>query len=266
METTNSVIWHIGTMGFSYKSWLGPFYPAGMPAKNRLSHYSTLFDTVEIDSSFYGAPRPEVIVRWYQTTPENFTFCLKTPKAITHEASLVEGVDEMLAFVATAVLLQQKLGCILLQFAPDFTFEQADNLNQLLSQLPDNVRFAVEFRNDSWAVEETAALLRQHGVCWAAADYLYMPKTIVRTADFLYLRFLGRHGQYATKDKEMVDKTAELQQWHEKIQPHLPEVNTIYSFFNDDYAGFSPASANRFKRVVGMDAENIQPPQQPRLL
>lgn len=252
-------------MGFSYKQWLGPFYPAGMSPKNFLAHYGTLFDTVEIDSTFYGAPRPETIVRWYQTAPKAFTFCLKTPKAITHESNLVEGIDEMLAFVETAALLKEKLGCILLQFGPDFTFQQADNLNQLLSQLPNNVRFAVEFRHDSWAVAETAELLRQHDVCWTAADYLYMPKTIVRTADFLYLRFLGRHGQYPTKDKEMVDKTAELQQWSEKIKPHLPEVDTIYSFFNDDYAGFSPATANRFKKVVGLEAEEIRPLQQGRL-
>lgn len=258
--------WYLGTMGFSYKQWLGPVYPAGMPPRNFLSHYSTLFNAVEIDSSFYGAPRPESVLRWRQSTPDNFIFCLKTPKAITHESNLVEGVEAMLAFVATAVLLQQKLGCILLQFAPDFTFAQANNLDQLLSQLPKNVRFAVEFRNDSWAVAETAELLQQHNVCWAAADYLYMPKTIVRTADFLYLRFLGRHGQYATKDKEMVDKTDELQRWYEKIKPHMPEVNTIYAFFNDDYAGFSPASANRFKKVVGLEAEEIRPPQQGRLL
>jgi uncharacterized protein YecE (DUF72 family) len=253
-------------MGFSYKSWLGPFYPAGMPSKNRLAHYSTIFDTVEIDSTFYGAPRPEVIANWYQTTPENFTFCLKTPKAITHESDLVECGDAMLAFVEPAVLLKEKLGCILLQVAPDLPAKTAANLNQLLSQLPKNVRFAVEFRNDSWAVDETAELLRQNGVCWAAAEYIYMPKTIIRTTDFLYLRFLGRHGQFPTKDKEMVDKTEELEKWYEKIKPHLPEVNTVYSFFNDDYAGFSPASANRFKRVIGLDAEEIRPPQQPRLL
>ena len=264
-KTSSEVKWQIGTMGFSYKQWIGPVYPAGMPSRNFLSHYSTIFDTVEIDSTFYGPPRPESVLGWRHATPDSFTFCLKTPKAITHESNLDEGIEEMLAFVETAVLLQQKLGCILLQFAPDFTFEQAKNLDQLLSQLPKNVRFAVEFRHDSWAVEETAELLKQHHVCWAAADYLYMPKTIVRTTDFLYLRFLGRHGQYPTKDKEMVDKTDELQQWHEKIKPHLPEVNAIYAFFNDDYAGFSPASANRYKKVVGIEAEDIQPPQQPRL-
>ncbi len=262
----SSTSWHIGTMGFSYKPWFGPFYPAGMPNKNLLAHYSTIFDTVEIDSTFYGTPRPDTLVRWYQTTPDSFTFCLKTPKAITHETDkLVEGIDDMLAFVETAVLLKEKLGCILLQFSPAFAFQQAEALNQLLSQLPSAVRFAVEFRNDSWAVGETAELLQRYNICWAAADYIYMPKTIIRTADFLYLRFLGRHGQYKTKDKEMVDKTDELQKWYEKIQPHFPQVNTIFSFFNDDYAGFSPASANRFKRVVGMDAEDIQPPQQPRL-
>ena len=78
----SSTTWHLGTMGFGYKQWLGPVYPAGMAPKNFLSHYSTLFDAVEIDSTFYGAPRQESVLRWRQATPDHFTFCLKTPKAI----------------------------------------------------------------------------------------------------------------------------------------------------------------------------------------
>ena len=78
---TFATAWQLGTMGFGYKQWLGVFYPAGMPAKNFLSHYSTRFDAVEIDSTFYGTPRPETVLRWRQTTPDNFTFCLKRPKS-----------------------------------------------------------------------------------------------------------------------------------------------------------------------------------------
>ncbi|MCP4416394.1 MAG: DUF72 domain-containing protein, partial [Chloroflexi bacterium] len=132
----SSTTWHLGTMGFGYKQWVGAFYPAGMPAKNFLAHYSRLFDSVEIDSTFYGAPRPELIVRWGQATPGSFTFCLKTPKAITHEAPLADGVGAMLDFVETAVLLKEKLGCILIQFGPAFTYAQADALNHFLSHLP----------------------------------------------------------------------------------------------------------------------------------
>ena len=109
-------------------------------------------------------------------------------------------------------------------------------------------------------------MLRQHSICWAAADYIYLSKTIRRTTDFLYLRFIGPHGQYASKDKELVDKTAELHDWHEQIQPHLPELQDVYGFMNNDYSGFSPATCNRFKAIVGDDVKEIRPYIQQRLL
>lgn len=262
---SSSTTWHLGTMGFSYKQWLGPVYPAGMPPRNFLSHYSTLFDAVEIDSTFYGTPRPESVLRWRHSTPDNFTFCLKTPKAITHEARLTDGIEAMHNFVETAVLLQNKLGCILIQFGPAFTYAQVGELKQFLSQLPRTARFAVEFRHDSWVQPKVADLLRSYNICLTAADYIHLPKTITPTADFLYLRFIGPHGQYATKDKELVDKTAELKEWYDKIEPLLPRFKHIFGFFNNDYSGFSPKTCNRFKEIVGLDAAEIRPPQQGRL-
>ena len=262
---TASTSWHLGTMGFGYKQWLGPFYPAGMAPRNFLAHFSTLFDAVEIDSTFYGTPRPHSVLRWRQITSDNFTFCLKTPKAITHEARLADGVEAMQAFVETAVLLQNKLGCILIQFGPAFTYAQADELNRFLSQLPQTTRFAVEFRHDSWVREETANLLRPYNICLTATDYIYLPKTITLTADFLYLRFIGPHGQYQTKDKELEDKTADLQAWQQKIEPLLPQFKQVFGFFNNDYSGYSPATCNRFKKIVGLEAEEIRPLQQGRL-
>jgi uncharacterized protein YecE (DUF72 family) len=260
-----STVWHLGTMGFSYKEWLGPFYPAGMPARNYLTHYSTFFDAVEIDSTFYGTPRPAQVQRWRHATPDHFTFCLKTPRTITHDAPLAEGVAAMQEFVETAVLLQQKLGCILIQFGPTFTFAQVQELDHFLSHLPQTVRFAVEFRDDSWVREETVQLLRPYNICLTATDYIHLPKTITPTADFLYLRFIGQHGQFKTKDKEEIDKTADLQAWQQQIAPLRPQFKHIFGFFNNDYAGFSPTTCNRFKRIVGLEAEDIRPPQQGRL-
>lgn len=262
---SSSTIWHLGTMGFAYKQWLGPFYPAGMASRNYLAHYSTLFDAVEIDSTFYGTPRPELVQRWYHATPDNFSFCLKTPKAITHEASLTAGIEAMQEFVETAVLLKNKLGCILIQFGPAFTYAQVDELDQFVKQLPRTTRFAVEFRHDSWVRPETAELLRPYNICLTATDYIHLPKTITPTADFLYLRFIGPHGQYKTKDRELVDKTADLQAWHKQIKPLLPQFKHIFGFFNNDYSGFSPKTCNRFKAIVGLETEEIRPLQQGRL-
>lgn len=257
--------WHIGTMGFAYEGWAGPFYPAGMPARHFLAEYSQYFDSVEIDSTFYGQPRPEQVQRWGAVTPPHFTFCLKTPRAITHDAPLTEGITRMREFLDVAGLLGDKLGVILLQFGPEFTHNHFNDLMIFLRELPADKRFAVEFRHRSWDTPGTAVLLEQHHICLAAADYIYMPQVIHRTSDFLYLRFIGPHGQFGTKDKELVDKTSDLQRWAANIQPLLPDVRDVYVFMNNDYSGFSPATCNRFKQMVGLPVQEIRPLIQGRL-
>ncbi len=262
------VSWHIGTMGFGYKPWQGVFYPKGVTGPQQLAYYAEHFSAVEMDSTFYGTPVPANVERWAAITPPDFIICPKAPREITHDLRLTgSGATGLLEqFLTTMRLLGDKLGPILFQFPPDFKADEVERLQTFLPQLPDDLRFAAEFRHRSWATPETADLLRQHRICWVAADYIYLPKEIVPTTDFLYLRFLGRHGRFATKDREMVDKTAELEQWYGRIEPHLAQVSDVYAFFNDDYAGFSPASANRFKKIVGQETVEIGQPQQGRLL
>lgn len=257
--------WKLGTMGFGYKQWVGSFYPAGMSASRFLTHYSQQFDAVEIDSTFYGTPRPAQIAKWYQTVPAHFTYCLKTPRQITHDLRLLDGVEQMMHFLDVVSGLKEKLGSVLIQLGPDFTVEEQPRLVQFIEQLPSDFRFAVEFRHRSWVREETAVLLNTHNICWVAADYIHLPKTVTITADFLYLRFIGPHGQYATKDQELADKTADLRNWHDQIKPHLPQLETVYGFFNNDYSGHSPTTANRFRRIVGLPEREIRPLQQGRL-
>ncbi|MCA9947889.1 MAG: DUF72 domain-containing protein, partial [Anaerolineales bacterium] len=121
------------------------------------------------------------------------------------------------------------------------------------------------FRHESWVRPEVAELLRPFNICLTATDYIHLPKTITPTANFLYLRFIGPHGQYATKDKELVDKTADLQAWYAQIEPLLPQFENIFGFFNNDYSGFSPKTCNRFKEIVGVEGKEIRPLQQGRL-
>lgn len=253
-------------MGFAYKQWIGPFYPAGMVARNYLSHYSRLFDAVEIDSTFYGPPAPANVRRWAAVTPDQFTFCLKTPRHITHDLRLANATESMLAFLETARLLGDKLGAVLLQFPPDFAHDQFGALLSFIKTLPTDIRFAVEFRHRSWETPGTITLLERYNICLATADYIHMPKQIRRTASFLYLRFIGPHGRFPSKDREVLDRVTDLQQWHEKIEPFLGDVTDVFAFFNDDYSGYSPATCNRFKRIVGLQLREIRPLRQRRLL
>jgi len=124
----------------------------------------------------------------------------------------------------------------------------------------------VEFRHRSWQITATSQLLQNHNICWASADYIHMARRVIATADFLYVRWIGRHGRFDSHDVELLDRTADLQKWSVDIQAQFPAVFSVYGFFNNDYSGHSPVTCNRFKRLLGLPVIDSQPPQQSRLL
>ena len=265
MTLTTAVSWHIGTVGFGYEQWLGVFYPPSLKTSQYLSYYAQFYDAVEIDSTFYGTPPATRVQRWGLAVPETFRFAFKTPRFITHDLRLKHtAVDDMHTFLQTLTPLGQKLGAVLIQLPPDFTTAETHELGTFLDALPTSqIRFAVEFRHLSWEARATADLLRARHVCWVAADYVVMPHEIHPTADFLYLRLLGAHGRYQTKDHERRDPTADLTQWLTKLQQaHIPPFESIFAFANNDFAGYSPRTANRLKEMVGQDTAVPQIPRQ----
>jgi uncharacterized protein YecE (DUF72 family) len=259
--------WHIGTMGFGYKDWSGVFYPAGMSARNYLSYYSRIFNAVEIDTTFYGIPRLETVRRWASVSPASFQFCLKTPNVITHDLKLVGASGLMSQFVERVRLLEEKLGVILIQLPPSFRVDQLDVLDEFLSGLPADIRFAVEIRDRSWytAKPQMNSMLSKHGVSWAATQYPGLPREINLTADFSYIRWIGQHGSYKKHYRERVDLSTELQKWWWLILEVQDQLESVYGFTNNDYAGFAPATANRFKKIAGLETQEHRPHQQGRL-
>lgn len=182
------VDFYIGTMGFSYKDWVGAFYPPGLSAHDYLSYYSRIFNSVEIDSTFYGTPKVGSVIKWRENSPEDFKICVKVPRSITHEAALVGVKDEILGFVQTVENLGDKLGMILIQFPPSFDNSNLQVLDVFLEQLPEGYNFAAEFRHPSWWVDRTADILSKHGVCWAATEYQGVPKEVPLTTDTIFVR------------------------------------------------------------------------------
>lgn len=244
--------WYLGTMGFSYSDWVGTFYPVGTASRDYLGLYSRTFNAVELDSTFYAIPRSDQVRRWGATTPAEFRFTAKVPQQITHEMRLAGAMDMMKTFVDTMALLEDKLAILLLQFPPDFTADEMQALETFLRALPAGVPYSVEFRHRSWYTTTTQELLKAHSVCWASTDYLNLPKSIDLTTEFLYMRWIGRHGQFQHHDREVQDMTKSLEAWYERLQPVLSKVKTVYGFFNNDYAGHSPATCNRFKAMIGV--------------
>lgn len=254
--------WHLGTIGFSYQDWSGVFYPDGLSKRDYLIHYSQFFNSVELDSTFYGTPRPEYVERWKAITPPDFSFCVKTPREITHDKRLVDARIEMDHFLNTMKLLGGKLGVVLIQLPPDMTFSHIHNLAVFLRQLPPDVRYAVEFRNQSWVATGTEQLLMNNNIGWVSTDYIHLPQRVFVTTDFIYIRWIGRHGQYDVKDHERQDMTSRLERWWADIRKHQARLDKVYGYFNNDFSGHSPATCNRFKEIVGLSTKPLKPPQQ----
>src|SRR5512139_1248766 len=144
-------LFRLGTSGWSYKDWVGSFYPTGLAPGKWLEYYVTQFNTVEVDSTFYATPPRERVERWAEVAPEGFEFALKVPQVITHEKSLRDCEGEMKEFLGVVSLLGEHLGPILFQFPYGFKPDRLDDLISFLDSLPRNdFRFVVEIRNRAW--------------------------------------------------------------------------------------------------------------------
>ena len=183
---------HIGLSGYSYKPWQGAgrLYPQELKSTEFLRYYAGRFNTVELDSIWYRLPTSQTVQGWLEQTPSSFIFSPKAHRQITHMHRLR---PDVLLFVKTmldrlAPLIRQKrLGPVLLQLPPNFR-RNDDRLRIFLEQAPQTVRWAVEFRHESWHVPEVEDLLRHYGAGWVAADMDESPAQIRDTAEFCYVR------------------------------------------------------------------------------
>ena len=260
------VDYYIGTMGFSYQDWSGAFYPNGLTGRDFRSYYSRIFNAVEIDSTFYGTPRRESVVRWKEVTPDGFRICIKVPRSITHDAELIDVYNEMIAFIDAVRLLDEKLGVILIQFPPSFSSSKINQVEGFIEDLPNEFNFAIEFRHRSWYVPKTGEMLARHNICWAATEFEGVPKEVELTSDILFIRFVGQHGRFRYHDREQIDVSHQLEWWWTWIQSQVDQVHSIYCYFNDDYSGHAPAAANKLKSIIGLPIVKPDLPKQMRLL
>jgi uncharacterized protein YecE (DUF72 family) len=257
--------WFLGTIGFTYPEWKGSFYPAGLPANQSLSYYGKIFNAVEINTTFYGPQPPAQVQRWAGATPAEFCFCLKAPRRVTHDLRLLNTQDEMRIFVDSSAALGDKFGPLLIQLPPSFKVDERRNLEAFLKILPSGARYAIEFRHASWHIPATAELLHQNGVCWVATDYEELPVDIYPTASFLYIRWIGKHNVIPHPGHEVLDRSERLKAWLERIRANLAGIETIYGFFDNDYAGHAPATCNRLKALAGLPYTNPFAEEQGRL-
>jgi uncharacterized protein YecE (DUF72 family) len=247
---------HLGTQGWSYPDWVGSFYAPGARQEQWLPFYAEIFDTVELDTTFYNAPRPAVVRSWERNTPACFLFAAKVPQRITHQWRLSNMGGPLKEFVEALAPLGERLGPLLVQMPAEFERDPgtAGVLDRFLAAAPRDVRLAVEFRHASWHVPGTYELLRRHRAALAWTEWRSLPRVTEVTADFLYCRWLGDRREIERFDRVQIDRSAELAAWEADVKRVLPEVREVFGYFNNHWAGHSPASANELKRRLGLTA------------
>jgi uncharacterized protein YecE (DUF72 family) len=229
----------LGTSGWSYKEWEGPFYEKG--EKRKLGAYSHVFGTAEVDSTFYRVPSKGTVMGWLRYSPSDFVFTAKLPKTITHDKALglksdVKGDLDGFLEVIRPLQLGGKLGCLLVQLPPKYEFNP-ENLEGFFELLDPVFRYAVEFRNLSWMRKETWELLREYEVAYTNVDEPLLPSEVHLTADLAYFRWHGR-GERPWFDYRYSKE--ELEPWIPKVEEAARNVKKVVGYFNNHFHGYAP--------------------------
>lgn len=258
----------IGCQGWNYADWTTKaggetiFYPRGTKSAEMLALYAEIYETIEIDSTFYAIPPIATLENWRDATPANFVFSPKMPQEITHTHALRDASFPVLeAFCAALGALGEKLGVVLIQLAPQFEANKANaqSLRKFLSRLPREIRFAVEFRHRGWMIDWTLEELEKNRVALCFTEGQWIPRENMFAAieklnnEFAYVRFMGER-DLTSFDRIYRHEDANLKMWAAEIEKIKAREQFVY--FSNFYEGHAPASADKLKKLLGQKVEN----------
>lgn len=233
---------YIGTSGYNYKGWKDLFYK-GIPQKRWLEFYSSNFNTVEINSTFYGSIKRKTFENWKNITPADFIFTLKGSRFITHVKRLNNVKDSIGRFFNEAQGLGEKFKVTLWQFPGNFVNKEENflKLQKFISFLPKNKKQTFEFRHNSWFKQEIFDLLNKEKMGFVINDSPNFPSTEKITGSFAYIRFHGPSSLYSSKYSD-----SQLNEWSKKIREYL-EKYEVYCYFNNDINAYAVQNASKLK-------------------
>jgi uncharacterized protein YecE (DUF72 family) len=235
----------IGCSGWNYRDWRERVYPKGVPARRWLQHYATLFDTVEVNTTFYRLPSRDAVANWATQTPPGFLFAVKASRYLTHVKRLTDlgqGVERFYERIEP-LIEAGKLGPVLWQLPGNFNCD-TERLAAAMEQLPGR-RHCFEFRHPSWFNDEVYELLRRHGVALVIGVTPQRPfQTHELTADWTFLRF-----HYGARGKRGNYSATELEEWRRRIAAWRRHVE-VFAYFNNDWNTFAVRNALALKRAL----------------
>jgi uncharacterized protein YecE (DUF72 family) len=237
---------HVGTSGWHYAHWRGPFYPETLRSARMLKSYCERFRTVEINNSFYHLPAKETFRQWRIQTPADFVFAVKASRYITHMKKLKDPAQSVAKFLSHAEELGQKLGPILFQLPPHWR-RDARRMAEFLQTLPKHRRYAFECRDVSWFHGEIYSLLEQHNAAFCVFDLAGTESPRVMTADFGYVRLHGpalqRYAGCYTRPQ--------LSGWLRLVSAWLDQgAREVFVYFDNDEAGFAARNAMELSEMA----------------
>ena len=244
-------VW-VGCSGWSYTDWRGVLYPKGLSSRDWLRRYAELFDTVEVNATFYRLPKPETVATWVEQTPERFLFAVKASRYLTHIKRLSDFARGVERFWVPLEPLRRsgKLGPVLWQL-PESFHRDDERLEGALSALPSG-RHCFEFRHPSWFTNDVADLLREHGASLVIGDDARRPLPRMTAGGSVYVRFhygaRGRSGNYSER---------ELDTWRRRIAAWRSR-HEVFAYFNNDWKAFAPRNAVYLRSGLS-GAEGVPP-------
>ena len=231
----------IGTSGWMYDHWKGPFYPPDIETEAMLPTYAEAFRTVEVNNTFYQLPDSETIALWRQRAPDDFLFTVKANRYITHMKNLLDPEEPVNNLIDRVSGLGRQLGPILFQLPPGWHINE-DRLASFVGVLPPSGRYAFEFRHPSWYAPKIYEILADHNCAFCIHDHTDAPSPRETTADFIYLRFHGPEGKYSRRYPEEA-----LTSWAERMRRWQNEGQDIFAYFNNDAEGYAVENAKMLK-------------------
>ena len=242
--TKQDALIHIGTSGWSYAHWKGPFYPNALTTDQMLEYYAQHFRSVEINSSFYRLPEKKTLQHWYECTPNDFLFTAKASRYITHMKKLTDPLKSVPAFQDRISLLKDKLGPVLFQLPPRWRFNTA-RFAGFLNSLDDRFRYAFEFRDHSWLNGEAFELLALHNAAFCIYELEGFSTPEVITADFIYVRLHGPDGAYqgSYTHKALSARAETFMEW-------ALQGKQVYCYFDNDQLGYAAKNAGRLQEIL----------------
>lgn len=237
---------YIGTSGWSYKHWMGTFYPIGTKQKDRFAYYQKFFRTVELNSPFYRLPPRQTFEKWKSDVHDDFAYSVKASRYITHMKKLGDTTDSLTRLLDNAAGLDKKLSVILFQLPPAWEIN-IERFTAFLESLPKGNRYAFEFRNHTWYNEQIYTLLMHYNCAFCIYDLAGHLSPIEVTANYVYIRLHGPGDKYQGSYNDEI-----LEEWASRCKAWINENRDVYIYFDNDQEGYAAFNAIKLQELMSL--------------